>query len=192
MNPATASKLQGLAEPLRSAIAELLERTGEAVWIVSGRRSNTEQIQLRRAHCGTSWYDIYEKPSSECSPPTARPGHSKHESGLAVDLGGDLALAAKVGSKLGLSRPVRGENWHFEGGNDDLATAQLLTSNGDLQAIGNPLGGIEGAVGDALGKLVEPFVGGLRRIALTGLLVAGGVGLVLMGGIRGVRSQGGT
>jgi LAS superfamily LD-carboxypeptidase LdcB len=37
------------------------------------------------AHCGTSDYAIYEMPSSQCSPPTARPGSSMHEQGLAVD-----------------------------------------------------------------------------------------------------------
>lgn len=50
-----------------------------------GYRSHQEQINLRRQNCGTSHYDIYEKPSGQCSPPTARPGQSMHERGLAVD-----------------------------------------------------------------------------------------------------------
>ena len=50
-----------------------------------GWRSHERQIELRRAHCGTSHYAIYEMPSSSCSPPTARPGNSMHERGLAVD-----------------------------------------------------------------------------------------------------------
>lgn len=33
----------------------------------------------------TSHYAIYEMPSGSCSPPTARPGTSNHERGLAID-----------------------------------------------------------------------------------------------------------
>jgi hypothetical protein len=51
----------------------------------SGYRSHERQIELRRAHCGPSNYAIYEMPSSQCSPPTARPGSSLHEQGLAID-----------------------------------------------------------------------------------------------------------
>jgi len=50
-----------------------------------GYRSTERQIELRRKHCGASHYDIWEKPSSECTPPTARPGRSMHEKGLAID-----------------------------------------------------------------------------------------------------------
>jgi LAS superfamily LD-carboxypeptidase LdcB len=50
-----------------------------------GYRSSAGQIETRRNNCGTSYYDIYEKPASQCSPPTARPGQSMHERGLAVD-----------------------------------------------------------------------------------------------------------
>jgi peptidoglycan hydrolase-like protein with peptidoglycan-binding domain len=50
-----------------------------------GYRSPAQQIALRRQHCGTSDYDIYERPSNQCHPPTARPGHSNHERGLAID-----------------------------------------------------------------------------------------------------------
>jgi LAS superfamily LD-carboxypeptidase LdcB len=50
-----------------------------------GYRDPQEQIELRRAHCGTSNYAIYEMPASQCSPPTAIPGTSMHEQGLAID-----------------------------------------------------------------------------------------------------------
>jgi septal ring factor EnvC (AmiA/AmiB activator) len=50
-----------------------------------GYRDPQEQIELREAHCGTSDYAIYEMPSSQCTPPTARPGSSMHEQGLAID-----------------------------------------------------------------------------------------------------------
>ncbi len=48
-----------------------------------GLRSTAEQIRLRRQNCGG---DERTKPPSACNPPTAIPGTSRHESGLAVDL----------------------------------------------------------------------------------------------------------
>jgi hypothetical protein len=54
-----------------------------------GYRDPSQQVALRRAHCGASEYAIYEMPSSQCSPPTARPGSSNHERGLAVDFSCD-------------------------------------------------------------------------------------------------------
>jgi LAS superfamily LD-carboxypeptidase LdcB len=51
----------------------------------TGYRSSDGQVATRRANCGTSDYDVYDKPASQCSPPTARPGQSMHEKGLAVD-----------------------------------------------------------------------------------------------------------
>ena len=50
-----------------------------------GYRSLDSQVALRRAHCGTSRWAVYSKPSYQCRPPTARPGASMHERGLAVD-----------------------------------------------------------------------------------------------------------
>lgn len=50
-----------------------------------GYRSAEGQIAVRKANCGTTYYDIWQKPASECTPPTAKPGTSMHEKGLAVD-----------------------------------------------------------------------------------------------------------
>lgn len=50
-----------------------------------GHRTTERQIELREQNCGSSDYAIYEMPSSQCSPPTARPGSSMHETGQAVD-----------------------------------------------------------------------------------------------------------
>lgn len=50
-----------------------------------GYRDPSQQIALREQNCGSSYYAIYEMPSSQCSPPTARPGSSQHEVGLAID-----------------------------------------------------------------------------------------------------------
>lgn len=54
-----------------------------------GHRSTESQIALRLKHCGGPGISesdaIYTVPPSQCSPPTAKPGTSKHEVGLAVD-----------------------------------------------------------------------------------------------------------
>ncbi len=51
----------------------------------TGYRSRESQIALRQANCGSSYADVYEKPEANCNPPTAIPGTSMHEKGLAVD-----------------------------------------------------------------------------------------------------------
>lgn len=50
-----------------------------------GWRDPQTQIDLRKQNCGTSNYAIYQMPSGQCSPPTAIPGTSNHERGLAID-----------------------------------------------------------------------------------------------------------
>jgi hypothetical protein len=50
-----------------------------------GYRDPDQQIRLRIQNCGSSSYAIYQAPSSSCSPPTAVPGTSDHERGLAID-----------------------------------------------------------------------------------------------------------
>ncbi|MEO6121301.1 MAG: M15 family metallopeptidase [Acidimicrobiales bacterium] len=45
-----------------------------------GYRSSDAQAALRRANCGGG-----DSPASRCRPPTARPGNSMHEQGLAID-----------------------------------------------------------------------------------------------------------
>jgi soluble lytic murein transglycosylase-like protein len=52
----------------------------------SSYRDYQGQLAVRRNNCGTSMYAIYEMPSSSCSPPSAKPGNSQHELGLAIDL----------------------------------------------------------------------------------------------------------
>ncbi len=50
-----------------------------------GYRDPASQIATRRNNCGPTYYDIYQKPASQCSPPTALPGRSMHERGMAID-----------------------------------------------------------------------------------------------------------
>ena len=88
-----------------------------------GYRSNQEQIQLRRSHCGTSEWAVWSMPSSQCRPPTARPGRSNHEKGLAIDFtnNGRLITSRKSAVFQALTRiaPEHGfqnlpsEPWHW-------------------------------------------------------------------------------
>jgi hypothetical protein len=50
-----------------------------------GARSPAEQIATRKKNCGSSNYAIYDMKSGDCKPPTAKPGSSMHEKGLAID-----------------------------------------------------------------------------------------------------------
>jgi lipoprotein-anchoring transpeptidase ErfK/SrfK len=88
-----------------------------------GYRNSSSQIALRRSNCGSSNYAIYQMPASQCSPPTARPGASMHERGLAIDFTyngrvinsrsnpGYLWLKANA-SKYGLYN-LPSEPWHW-------------------------------------------------------------------------------
>ncbi len=88
-----------------------------------GYRSTERQIELRRAHCGPTNYDIWIRPAGSCSPPTAVPGRSLHEQGRAIDftVGGRVIgtrssdgfrwLAANA-SSFGLFN-LPSEPWHW-------------------------------------------------------------------------------
>ena len=51
-------------------------------------------------YCGMLEYVIWDMPASACSPPTARPGQSNHERGLAIDFtynGGSITTRSNPG-----------------------------------------------------------------------------------------------
>lgn len=88
-----------------------------------GYRDPAAQIATRKSNCGTSTYAIYQMPASQCSPPTARPGQSMHERGLAIDFtaGGQLIRSrssaafvwlANNAAKYGLYN-LPSEPWHW-------------------------------------------------------------------------------
>jgi LAS superfamily LD-carboxypeptidase LdcB len=76
VNSQIASQLQSM---LQAAAADGIILTG------GGYRDSSQQIALRRANCGSSHYAIWEMSPNSCRPPTARPGASMHEQGLAID-----------------------------------------------------------------------------------------------------------
>jgi len=76
VNCQISSQLQSM---LSAAAADGVSLSG------GGYRDPGEQIALRQQHCGSSNYAIYDMPSGQCHPPTAKPGSSQHEVGLAID-----------------------------------------------------------------------------------------------------------
>lgn len=88
-----------------------------------GYRDINAQIQLRRQNCGTSDYAVWYAPADSCRPPTARPGYSMHERGLAIDFQangsfinsrsnpGYIWLAANAGRFGFINLPS--EPWHW-------------------------------------------------------------------------------
>jgi LAS superfamily LD-carboxypeptidase LdcB len=102
-----------VSDMLQAAAADGLALCG------GGYRDPDEQIALRRAHCGTSPYAIYEMPSSQCSPPTARPGRSNHEKGLAIDFANCSSRSTacyqwlnRNAARFGLYN-LPSESWHW-------------------------------------------------------------------------------
>jgi D-alanyl-D-alanine carboxypeptidase len=80
------------------ALLNAAANDGVSLCAVSGWRSPEKQIELRREHCGSSNYAIYYMPASRCSPPTARPGSSMHERGLAIDFSCNGGGAIRYGN----------------------------------------------------------------------------------------------
>lgn len=100
----------GMHPVLRASVEKLVANSNGAVHVVSGYRSLREQQVL--------WTDALQRyGSAEVADEwVAPPGHSMHEKGLAVDIGGDLDLAAMLVEELGLPlhRPLGHEPHHFE------------------------------------------------------------------------------
>jgi hypothetical protein len=71
-----ASIVENLQRLLNAASSDGVQLCG------GGYRSSEAQIQTRKAN---GCPDIYKSPASACHPPTAKPGTSMHERGLAVD-----------------------------------------------------------------------------------------------------------
>ena len=74
------NSIVSLLNDYNSRLSDPTLHLGGWVW-----RSHQRQIELRQKHCGTSSYDVWSKPAGECRPPTARPGKSSHQDGLAID-----------------------------------------------------------------------------------------------------------
>ncbi len=83
-----------------------------------GFRTKEQQIELRKKNCGG---DVDTKKSTQCNPPTAKPGTSRHESGKAFDItcDGKSMAGSKCftwlqnnAAKYGLKN-YKAEPWHW-------------------------------------------------------------------------------
>jgi LAS superfamily LD-carboxypeptidase LdcB len=95
----------------QTKLNKLIEATGGKVRINSGYRSPERQAQL--------YADAVRKYGPEKARHyVAPPGHSKHNEGIAADLGfADAATKAKahqLAAQFGLSFPMSWEPWHIE------------------------------------------------------------------------------
>lgn len=166
----------GLAEPFKAQVDQLLALAGGRITVTSGKRTYAQQAALRVTN---GCPDVYSSPASSCRVPTAKPGTSRHESGLAVDLGGDLALAARLAPQVGLKATVKGEPWHFE---------PAEASRGGEGATSGLVGRVSAAGGDDDG-LVDGLVRSVRNLTVTGLVLTGAAALFVMGGYRTVTGR---
>jgi len=116
-----------VASSIAGQLSSLLNAASAAGYQLggSGYRDSSSQIALRRQHCGTSDYAVYQMPPEQCTPATAIPGRSKHEQGLAVDFtvngqtlrtsdGAYGWMVANAGSYGWVNLP--GEPWHWSVG----------------------------------------------------------------------------
>jgi Flp pilus assembly protein TadG len=100
----------GLHPALGNAVDRLIAASNGSIQLVSGYRSHDHQQRL--------WNEALARYGSPEAADdwVAPPGHSMHEKGLAVDLGGNLSLAVELVQRLDLPlhRPMAHEPWHFE------------------------------------------------------------------------------
>lgn len=97
----------GFVPEFQRALDKLLAATG--LTVTSGYRSSEKQAKLYQA--------ALQKYGSEQAARkwVAPPGRSKHNHGVAADLGGNLALLNdEVLRRYGLWRPMKHEPWHVE------------------------------------------------------------------------------
>ena len=103
-----------VASSIRGKLAALLDAAAkDGVYLTGGGyRSPQQQVVLRRAHCGSSSFAVYQMRASQCRPPTARPGASMHERGLAIDFRDQYSSGSLTRSSPGY-RWLRGNAARF-------------------------------------------------------------------------------
>lgn len=96
--------LDGVNSELRERV-ELMLAECPLLWVSSAFRPRKEQERL---------YQLFLDGKGS---PANKPGTSKHEIGLAVDIGCEWTenvQRAELGKKYGLCAPIKKEPWHFE------------------------------------------------------------------------------
>lgn len=98
---------QGLDPAFQAKIDAMVAASGGRLTIQSGYRDNALQAKLYNAA-------VQKYGEAQAGNWVAPPGHSNHNRGLAVDLGGDIGLAHQLAPQFGLEFPMSWEPWHIE------------------------------------------------------------------------------
>lgn len=169
----------GLAPAFKAKVDALVAASHGAVTVVSGYRTFQDQVGLRRAN---GCPDIMKSPASSCTVrPTAIPGTSQHEKGLAVDFGGDTTLASRLAPQFGLVRTVGDDPNHYEAAGGAIP--------GVAQTGGGATQGVVNAVAAVGSSPVDGLLSGLQKIVLNGLFMAVGLGLLAAGAYRATTGR---
>ena len=139
----------GLDPQFAVAIQKLVDASGGRIWINSGYRSNERQQGL---------YDqaVKKYGAANAGKWVAPPGHSNHNFGLAVDLGGDLNLAHQLAPEFGLTFPMSWEPWHIEPPwargkrGQDYKSAYTTPPDGSSASADDPYGQLHVQIGNFL------------------------------------------
>ncbi len=112
-----------LARRVRNMAAALAAR-GIEIRITSGKRSTERQAALYANRASNPY-------------PVARPGTSKHEMGLAVDLVSTGARSSSISAAIGEAGEAQGLRWGGRFSKPDAVHFELPTSGGDLVSDGS-------------------------------------------------------
>lgn len=122
--PVTVDYVQGVpvnanVKPQVEAMVAAAAADGVDLRLGNSYRSIDRQIELRRKNCGPSNYAIYDMPSGQCRPPTATPGASQHQLGLAIDFSNCSTQSTACWKWLNTNAatygyfPLASEPWHW-------------------------------------------------------------------------------
>lgn len=136
----------GLNSDFAVRLRALVAASGGRITLASGYRSVAQQTALWNA--ALAKYGSAQAARMWVAPP----GASNHNRGLAMDLAGDLNLAAQLAPRFGLTHPLANEPWHFE------PVGLRAHPNTDPRAY-TPNGGMGGGFDDQLDR----FMGGVRQ-----------------------------
>jgi|SRR5215471_9260501 len=102
-----AANLDGVNGQLAGAVQAMINASGGQIWVNSGFRDHALQARLYAEA-------VQKHGQAQAGNWVAPPGHSNHERGLAVDLGGNMSLAHQLAARFGLTFPMSWEPWHIE------------------------------------------------------------------------------
>lgn len=158
-------KLWGPAADQYLAMVAAAQADGVEIRITDAYRSFESQVELKK-----------RKPDL-----SATPGTSEHGWGEAVDIDvgkpGVLAWLRRNAARFGIANTVSHENWHWGW----IGGSTVTGTGGTVTGVRSPITGGLGVVGDFAGDAAGAVAGGIRKVFVYAVLIAGGVVLVAIG-----------